>query len=139
MDEKDRELLRLLSLNARSSSTELARQLDVSRATVQNRIDRLMASGVIKKFTVELGQQTEQTFIEAVVLIALAPGDSRKTIAELRRIPEVESLCSANGAYDLIVELRVSSLLLLDNILQDIRRKPMIADTISSIRLNRFR
>lgn len=139
MDEIDRELLRLLSLNARSSSTELARQLDVSRATVQNRIDRLMASGVIKKFTVELGQQTEQTFIEAVVLIALAPGDSRKTIAELRRIPEVESLCSANGAYDLIVELRVSSLLLLDNILQDIRRKPMIADTISSIRLNRFR
>lgn len=139
MDEKDRELLRLLSLNARSSSTELARQLDVSRATVQNRIDRLMASGVIKKFTVELGQQTEQTFIEAVVLIALAPGDSRKTIAELRRIPVVESLCSANGAYDLIVELRVSSLLLLDNILQDIRRKPMIADTISSIRLNRFR
>jgi len=138
MDDTDRELLRLLSLDSRRSAAELARSLDVSRATVQNRIDRLVSNGTIKRFTLELGIHSEQAFIEALVLVSLKPGDSRRIIDHLQRIPEVESLSSANGAYDLILELRVSSLQLLDRILQDIRRMPMIAETNSSIRLNRF-
>jgi len=139
MDDTDRELLRLLSTDARCSAAELARLLNVSRATVQNRIDRLKANGTIKRFTLELGVDSEQAFVEALVLVSLKSGDSRKIIEQLKRIPEVESLSSANGAYDMILELRVSSLQLLDRILQDIRRMPMIKETISSIRLNRFR
>lgn len=138
MDDNDRELLRLLSIDARSSAAELARALHVSRATVQNRIDRLKANGTIKRFTLELGQNIEQAFVEALVLVSLLAGDSRKTIAQLKRIPEVESLSSANGPYDLILELRVPSLQRLDELLQDIRRMHIVAETISSIRLNRF-
>lgn len=139
MDSTDKELLRLLSMDSRSSAAELARVLGVSRATVQNRIDRLKANGTIKRFTLELGIHSEQAFVEALVLVSMKSGDSRKTIDQIKRIPEVESLSSANGAYDLILELRVSSLQLLDRILQEIRGMPMISETISSIRLNRFR
>lgn len=138
MDDTDRELLRLLSMDARRSSADLARVLGVSRATVQNRIDKLRSTGTIKRFTIELGGQSEHTFVEAVVLVSLKAGDSRKIIDHIKRIPEVESLSTANGAYDLILDLRVASLPLLDRILQDIRRQPMIAETVSSIRLNRF-
>ncbi|PIE14219.1 MAG: AsnC family transcriptional regulator [Rhodobacterales bacterium] len=139
MDDTDKELLRLLSMDSRRPAAELARVLGVSRATVQNRIDRLKTNGTIKRFTLELGVHSEQAFIEALVLVSMKSGDSRKTIDQLKRIAEVESLSSANGAYDLIVELRVSSLQLLDRILQEIRGMPMISETISSIRLNRFR
>ena len=57
MDDTDRELLRVLSLDARRPAAELARELGVSRATVQNRIEKLKNSGIIKGFTVELGQE----------------------------------------------------------------------------------
>jgi DNA-binding Lrp family transcriptional regulator len=139
MDDTDRELIRLLSLDARQPAAELARVLNVSRATVQNRIDRLRADGTIRRFTVDLGQPADSTLIEALVLVSLAPGDSRKTIAQLKKLTEVVALTSANGAYDFIMELRVSSLKRLDEVLMDIRRMPMIADTHSSIRMNRFK
>ncbi|MEM9638269.1 MAG: AsnC family transcriptional regulator, partial [Pseudomonadota bacterium] len=55
MDDLDQRLLALLTRDARTSTTELARALDVSRGTVQNRIGRLLARRVIHRFTVELG------------------------------------------------------------------------------------
>ncbi|WP_420583634.1 Lrp/AsnC family transcriptional regulator [Ruegeria sp.] len=138
MDTTDRELLRLLSLDARRSAAELARELNVSRVTVQNRIDRLKANGTIRRFTVELGVSRENVLVEALVLLKLAPGDSRKTITQLKRIPELQSLGSINGTFDLVLELRTSSHQRLDTVLRDIRRMPMVAETNSSIRLNHF-
>lgn len=139
MDETDRELLRLLDLDSRRPVAELARVLGVSRATVQNRIDRLRANGTIRRFTLETGPRAAPAFVEALVLVSLESGDSRRVIDQLRRLPEVDGLSSANGAYDLILELRLSSLSRLDQVLQEIRRMPMIAQTLSSIRLNRFK
>jgi len=139
LDETDRELLRLLHLDARCSAAELARELGVSRATVQNRIDKLKANGTIKRFTIELGQSGMGALIEALALITLASGDSRKIIAQFRKYPEIEAITSANGAYDFVLELNVSSLGRLDEILSEIRRNPMVLETNSIIRLNRFK
>jgi len=139
MDETDRELLRLLSLDARRPAADLARELGVARATVQNRITRLKESGIIKRFTVEPGVEAGDTLIEALVLITLESGDSRKTIAGLKKLPEVSALSSANGDYDFVLDLRVSSLRRLDEVLVDIRRMPLITATNSIIRLNRFK
>ena len=46
-DAIDRELLALLSSNARMSTSEIARRLDVARSTVNERIVRMEQSGVI--------------------------------------------------------------------------------------------
>jgi len=129
----------LLHLDARCSAAELARELGVSRATVQNRIDKLKANGTIKRFTIELGQSGMGALIEALALITLASGDSRKIIAQFRKYPEIEAITSANGAYDFVLELNVSSLGRLDEILSEIRRNPMVLETNSIIRLNRFK
>nr|WP_170615277.1 Lrp/AsnC family transcriptional regulator [uncultured Ruegeria sp.] len=139
MDNIDRELLRLLSGDARRSAAELARELGVSRATIQNRIDKLKANGTIARFTVELGGKVENALVDALVLLKLAPGDSRRIIDQLRRIPEVQSLGSVNGVFDLVLELRTSSHQRLDTVLMDIRRMPMVAETNSCIRLNHFK
>lgn len=139
MDNIDRELLRLLSGDARRSAAELARELGVSRATIQNRIDKLKANGTIARFTVKLGGLVENALVDALVLLKLAPGDSRRIIDQLRRIPEVQSLGSVNGVFDLVLELRTSSHQRLDTVLMDIRRMPMVAETNSCIRLNHFK
>ena len=52
MDDTDRRLIALLRENARVPVATLAHLLKVSRGTVQNRIDRLTADGVIGGFTV---------------------------------------------------------------------------------------
>ena len=47
LDDTDRALLGLLRENARASTAELARRLDLSRTTVQSRIERLERRRVI--------------------------------------------------------------------------------------------
>ncbi|SLN51350.1 Regulatory protein AsnC [Roseovarius albus] len=139
MDEIDRQLIFLLGEDARRSATDLATELGVSRVTVQNRIDRLIESGAIRRFTVELGQGGHSTAIEALVLLKLSNGDSRKTIARLKEMTEVHSFTSANGMYDFILELRVSTLPRLDQVLADIRRLPLVLESNSCIRMKRFK
>src|SRR6516162_8855226 len=59
MDDTDRRLIALLRDNGRSPVATLAHRLKVSRGTVQNRIDRLTADGVIGGFTVRLKPDAE--------------------------------------------------------------------------------
>jgi DNA-binding Lrp family transcriptional regulator len=63
MDNTDRRLVSLLRDNARLPVTSLAAILGVSRATVQNRIDRLVRDGAITGFTIKLRPDAEPAAI----------------------------------------------------------------------------
>ncbi len=52
MDNQDLRLIALLREDARMPVAQIAKQLGVSRGTVQNRIDRLVAQRVLLGFTV---------------------------------------------------------------------------------------
>ncbi|MXQ07383.1 AsnC family transcriptional regulator [Alphaproteobacteria bacterium GH1-50] len=135
MDDLDQRLLALLTRDARASTTDLARALDVSRGTVQNRIDRLKSRRVIHRFTVELGASEEDHQISAFALIRLDASDGRVAVAALRRIDSIIDISTLSGAFDLVAEIRTSSLVRLDAILDRIRAIPDVAETQSHIRL----
>ncbi|MCK5574732.1 MAG: Lrp/AsnC family transcriptional regulator, partial [Sphingomonadales bacterium] len=59
MDATDQKLLSLLRENARASTSALARDLGLSRSTVQDRINRLEKRGIVAGYTVRLGEETE--------------------------------------------------------------------------------
>ena len=54
ISDAEQALLSLLRANARASTAELARQLGVSRTTVQSRIERLEQRGIIAGYGVRL-------------------------------------------------------------------------------------
>lgn len=139
MDDIDRELLRLLTLDARQSATELGRILAVSRSTIQNRIDRLISQGVISRFTIELGEGHETPLVKAVLMIKVTSGDTRPLISRLKKISEIEVLTTINGAYDLMAELRASSLNKLDKVIFDVRSMQTVLDTNSYICLATYK
>ena len=136
MDDLDQSLLALLTRDARASTTDLARALGVSRGTVQNRIERLLAQRVIQRFTVALGASEEDYQISAFALIRLEASDGKVAIKTLRRIDSIIDISTLSGAFDLVVEIRTSSLKRLDGILDRIRAIPDVAETQSHIRLS---
>ena len=69
LDDLDKQLLQLLSADAREPNASLARKLGVSRATVQNRIDRLKHRGIIHGFTLKLDKGYAASRIRAHVMI----------------------------------------------------------------------
>jgi len=135
MDELDHKLLQELTRDARASVTDLAKLLGVSRGTVQNRIGRMLQQKVIRRFTVELGEAEVDHQVSAFTLIRLLADDGRATLRSLRRISAITDIHTISGAFDIVVEIRTSSLRNLDRILDEIRSIPDVAETQSHIRL----
>ena len=135
MEDLDDKLLHLLTRNARSTATDLASVLGVSRGTVQNRIEALLHTKVIHRFTVEMGATEHDHQISAFTLIRLNAGDHRVTLAALRRMDEILDVHNLSGNFDIVAELRTSSLKRLDRALDQIRVMQEVAETQSHIRL----
>ncbi len=136
LDNLDHRLLHLLTKDARRSTTDLAEELSVSRGTVQNRIKALLHTKVIHRFTVEFGQSEDDHQISAFTLIRLKADDGKVTVAALKRIDAITDIHTLSGNFDIVVELRTSSLKRLDGILDQIRALPDVAETQSHIRLS---
>ncbi len=98
----DELLLSLLRENARASTALIARRLNLSRTTVQSRIERLEREGVISGYTVRVHDEYERGYIRAHIMITVHPKQMTSVVAALRAMPELRMLHSVSGAYDLI-------------------------------------
>ncbi|NML32310.1 Lrp/AsnC family transcriptional regulator [Paraburkholderia antibiotica] len=103
MDCIDHKLVALLREDGRASTVMLARALDLSRTTVQSRIERLERRGVIVGYSARLSGEYEHDLVKAHVLITAAPKLSGLVQAGLLKIPEVRTIHSVSGQLDLIV------------------------------------
>ena len=71
-DEIDQQLLTQLRQNARAPVTELARRLGLARTTVQARIERMEAGGIIAGYTLR-GSAATRPPLRATVLVSIEP------------------------------------------------------------------
>lgn len=137
---KDQKLLLNLRQNARISVSDLARQLNLSRSTVQNRLARLEASGVIRGYSVELGAEYAANQVEAHVSIKVLQKLTARTNQALEAISQVSQLYSVSGEYDLIAIVQAQSLEALSAILDQIGNLEGVERTNSAVVLEtRFR
>lgn len=138
MDDLDRQLIALLRHDARQPVASLSAHLGISRATVRARIDRLMADGVILGFTLQLGEEVARR-IAAVMLIEVEGRVAERVARQLLGFPDVQSLHSTNGRWDLVAELASDTLEDFDLLLNRIRLLQGIVSTETSIKLRAFR
>ena len=105
----DELLLSLLRENARATTADIARKLGLSRTTVQNRIARLEAQGVIRGYTVRVHDDYARSRIHAHILITLRPKQMPSVVKTLQAMPEVRVLYSISGGFDLIAQAVAAS------------------------------
>jgi DNA-binding Lrp family transcriptional regulator len=111
-----------------------AASLGVSLAAVKARLDRLAGDGVIQGFTVVLSDPGAEG-MRAITLIEVEGRSAEAVIRRLRGFPEVRSLYSTNGRWDVVAELEVASLPAFDATLRHIREVDGITATETSILL----
>ena len=136
IDDTDELLLALLRENARAATAMLARQLGLSRTTVQSRIERLERRGVIAGYTLKTSNDYEKGLVRAHVLITALPKLAARVEAELRRIPAVRTLHSVSGTFDMIAIVVASSIQELDAQIDRIGALEGVERTMSSIILS---
>lgn len=135
IDETDRQLLAALSEDARAPVAELARRLGIARTTVQARIDRLVARGVIAGFTLRLGA-AHKAPIRATALVSIEPRAAAAVLSRLRALPGVTSVHTTSGRVDLIVGLSAQSTEELDDTLDRIGEAKGVRSSESLIHLS---
>jgi DNA-binding Lrp family transcriptional regulator len=135
MDETDQKLIILLRANARAPVAGLAKTLKVSRGTVQNRIDRMIARGDITGFTVKSRADAEPGRVKAIMAIAVEGERSGAVLRALRGFPQVERVHMTNGRWDMIAELDTESLAGFSAALDGIRLIDGISATETSLLL----
>lgn len=139
MDSLDQQLIALLRADARMSVADLAHRLDVSRATVTNRMRKLEQAQVIVGYTVRLKPEAEPDRIRAWMGVLVEGNQGRAVIASLLGEPGVAALHDTNGRWDLLAELEARSMPELSQVLERVRLIKGIRGTETSIHLASYR
>ncbi len=136
IDGKDKALLGYLRRNARASTAQLARDLNLSRATVTSRIERLEKRGIINGYTIRFDENYERGQIHAHVMIRSNPKSSAYIVQQLKNLAAVTALHAINGNYEMLAIVEADSTESLDQILDTIGNIEGINQTNTSIILS---
>lgn len=101
LDDLDRRLLALFDQHPRLGVLEASRQLRVARGTVQARLERLTAHGVITGWGPEIEPAAIGYGVTAFVSIELDQAVHAQVTAHLARIPQVLECWTVTGSADL--------------------------------------
>lgn len=130
MDQLDQKILEILRRDARTTNTEIARRVGLTEGAVRNRIRKLVKTGVIRRFTVELG---EHAGVEAIVLIRSHAKETKRVAREVKRL--VERVFETSGEYDIAAHVWAKDVDELNRIVDEIRAIDGVTGTTTLIRL----
>ena len=129
-------MIAALRRDARASLSELAATLNLSRATVRSRLDRLKARGDILGFTVVLKEDVLTDPVRGLMMIGIEGRGTDRVIRQLSGLSEVREVHSTNGRWDVIVELGTETLEQLDAALSRIRKFEGVSTSETSLLLS---
>ena len=102
MDQLDRNLIELFAAEPRVGVLEASRRLGVARGTVQARLDRLQASGVVSGWGPELEPDALGFPVTAFLTLEIRQGRGHEAVARhLAGIAEVIEAYTITGAGDM--------------------------------------
>jgi DNA-binding Lrp family transcriptional regulator len=130
LDAIDQGIVGALTTDGRMSVNELARTVNVSRATAYARLERLRADGVITGFTAEVDWAKLGLPVAALVLLNVDQHAWRAVSEKLQRLPGFEYLALTSGEFDMVLLVRVPDIAALrDVVLVQLTRMPEIRTT----------
>jgi len=110
IDEKDRMILEALRKDSSKPISKLSKELGIPRATVQDRINKLIKQGIIKRFTIVPDYSKLGRPVTAFVMISFHPSpevSQRELARQIALLPEVEEVHLISGQWDILVKIKV--------------------------------
>jgi len=126
-DKTDEKIIEFLRADSRESFVDIGKKLKLSESAVRRRVKNLVDSGIIKKFTVEIG---ESNTTSAIVLISVESSmDTAKVSARLTKLEGVKTVYEITGQYDIAVIIRAPNITEINSSIDSLRKIPGVSDT----------
>ncbi|GAB2733435.1 Lrp/AsnC family transcriptional regulator [Sinomonas soli] len=129
LDRTDRRILLALDEDPRAPIMVLAQRLGLARGTVQSRLERMGASGVLRASSTRVHPEGLGRGVLAEVSAELDQSHINEAVAALRRIPEVLECLAPAGDTDLLIRAVATSPDDLYRVSEEIRLCPGIRRT----------
>lgn len=109
MDKFDQRIIALLCADARLTVTEVARQVNLSRTAVSERIRQLEASGVIQGYHARIAEPAA-VVVKAYLELFYKGGRCEQYVECMRAFPEVRRCSGISGETDMLIYIEAASM-----------------------------
>ncbi len=124
IDSTDKKILKLLSLDAAMSATDIGNTVGLSVPAVNKRIARMRSVGIIKNFTVITDEKQVGKSVTAFILLVLQYGDAvDKLMEHIKSDPDILECYAVTGEYDYIIKICASGVEALEEKLLSLKRQ----------------
>lgn len=138
LDALDVAILTALRNTPRAGYLELARTLQVSRATIQARLDRLERDGIVTGYGPDVELAAAGYPVLAFATLEIAQGRLAEVTAAMAAIPSVIEAYATTGPGDVHCRLAASSHEDLQRVLIEVSQIPGVARSTSVVALSRL-
>ena len=119
MDSVDSDILNILQKNAKTSNTDIAKELGMVPSAIFERIRKLEDRGIIEKYRTIINPASVELNLIAFVMIESATTNwSKQCTDKLTKISHVEEVYEIMGDYSYYIKIRAKDMDHLSNILK---------------------
>ncbi len=139
LDEIDRDILRTLQGNARTSYREIQDKLGISIGTIHNRISKLKKNGVIEGYTLRLNNEKLGYKLAFLIRINCDGKFTEEILNDLSKIPEVCSIFHTTGEQSAALICRFKESDDVHEFIRNLNQKEYITRTNSNMILKEYK
>ena len=140
IDNKDRKIVDELVKDSRQTTSQLSKKLNIPITTIHNRIKKLVETGVVINYTVNLNHALLGRTIPAYIWISInynVPGkkiNQSDISSQIKKIDGVYEVYILTGGSDILVKALVKDITELNNLVTNkLRNVPGVDKTQTSI------
>jgi Lrp/AsnC family transcriptional regulator, regulator for asnA, asnC and gidA len=136
-DSTDEKIMQLLREDSRKSFVAIGFQIGLSESAVRRRVKNLMESGLIRRFTIEIGTTNKTSAITFISVDSRI--ETEIVCSKLRKLEGVEIIYEITGQYDIAVVITAPTIADINRSVDNLRRIEGVSDTNTVIVLRTIR
>ncbi len=127
VDALDEKILKALMENSRKTYVEIGNIVGLSEGAVRNRVQALVNSGTIRKFTLEVAPSIR---VRSLTMISVDPSIPTYTISKkVKELSGIESIYEVTGEYDIVCVVSQRDIEGLNQTIEEIRKLDGVVKT----------
>jgi Lrp/AsnC family transcriptional regulator, regulator for asnA, asnC and gidA len=123
----DEKIIGLLKTDSRKSFVEIANSIGMAESAVRRRVKNLQDTGVIRKFTIDMGPSNKTSAITLISVSSVA--DTSKVSDQLLKLKGIEIVYEITGQYDIATIIVAPTILEINSYIDEIRKIDGVSDT----------
>ncbi|MHA1805448.1 MAG: Lrp/AsnC family transcriptional regulator [Promethearchaeota archaeon] len=139
LDEIDKDIIRILQENARTSYREIQEKLGISIGTIHNRITKLKENQIIEGYTLKLNNTKLGYKLTFLIRIQIDGKHTEEVLLELSKMPEVCSVFHTTGDQSAALICRFKESDDVHAFIRELNEHPHVSRTVSNLVLKEYK